>query len=128
MMYGEWISFITIFWERILCKYEFKWFQLHCSIAPHRLFCKYHQLYWINIVRFWTCRAWITSASTGNMWLTRLVKWIYIWGNFYSSLCANTRTCILASRILLTFPHVEMSCEINPSQIVFKIFYFAQCI
>ena len=32
------------------------------------------------------------------------------------------------SRILLTFPHAENSCEINPSHMVFMIFNFAQCV
>ena len=31
-------------------------------------------------------------------------------------------------RILLTFPHAENSCEINPSHMVFMICNFAQCI
>ena len=32
------------------------------------------------------------------------------------------------SRILLTVPHVENSCEINPSHMIFMIFNFAKCI
>ena len=32
------------------------------------------------------------------------------------------------SRILPTFPHVENSCEINPSHMVFMIFNFVPCI
>ena len=32
------------------------------------------------------------------------------------------------SRIRLTFPYIENSCEINPSHMVFMIFNFAQCI
>ena len=32
------------------------------------------------------------------------------------------------SRMLLTFPHAENSCEINPSYMIFMISNFAKCI
>ena len=45
-----------------------------------------------------------------------------------SSLRLEKHTRYYHSRILLTFPHAENSCEINPSHMVFMICNLAQCI
>ena len=62
-------------------------------------------------------------------------QWGFLSGGFSVGVSQGSHTFDLfwdweyySSRILLTFPHAENSCEINPSHMVFMICNFAQCI